>query len=63
MHLLHVKEDHGREVANEDTDIPWEPTSHEHIATGNVTICPKLWRIFVRSSMAMAWIEHGYALL
>jgi hypothetical protein len=63
MHRLYVKGDHGIEEANEDMDIPWKPVGHERIAKGNVTICQKLWRTFVRSFVAMAWIEHGYALL
>ena len=44
-------------------DIPCEPAGHGEIATGSVTSCLEFWRTFVRSSVAMEWIEHGYALL
>ncbi len=44
-------------------DIPWEPASHGHIATDSVTNYQEFWRTFVRNSVVMEWIEHGYALL
>ena len=48
----------------EDTeDIPWEPAGYGQIAIGSVTSCKEFWRTFVRSSVVMDWIEHGYALL
>ena len=52
-------------MEEEDTemDIPCEPAGHGEIATGSVTSCKEFWRTFVRSSVVMDWIEHGYALL
>ena len=44
-------------------DIPWEPAGHGQIITGSVTSCREFWRTFVRISVVMEWIEHGYALL
>ncbi len=44
-------------------DIPWEPAGNGQIATGSVTNCEEIWRTFVRSSVVMVWIEHGYMLL
>ena len=54
--------DYGME-ADGDLEIPWEPAGHGQIATGSITSCQEFWRTFVRSSVVMDWIEHGYALL
>ena len=52
-------------MEEEDTemDIPCEPAGHGEIATGSITSCKEFWRTFVRNSVVMDWIEHGYALL
>ncbi len=52
-------------MEEEDTeiDIPCEPAGHGEIATSSVTSCKEFWRTFVRNSVVMGWIEHGYALL
>ena len=52
-------------MEEEDTerDIPCEPASHGEIATVSVISCKEFWRTFVRSSVVMDWIKHGYALL
>ena len=47
----------------EDPDLPWEPAGYGAIATGSVSRCKEFSRTFVRSSVVMEWIEHGYALL
>jgi len=63
MHMLHVIGDSGMEEVDGDTNIPQMLACHGHIATGSVTSCQEFWRTFVRISMVMDWIEHGYALL
>jgi hypothetical protein len=47
----------------DDADLPCEPGGHGVIATGSVESCKELWRIFVRSSVVMDWIDNGYHLL
>ncbi len=46
-----------------EAELPWEPEGHGQIATGSVSSCQEFWRSFVRSSVVIGWIEHGYALL
>jgi hypothetical protein len=53
----------GEDEAAEDAEFPWEPAGHGQIATCSVSSCQEFWRSFVRSSVVMIWIEHGYALL
>ncbi len=55
--------DFGEDEAVEDAELPWEPARHGQTATGSVNGCQEFWRSFVRSSVVMEWIEHGYALL
>ncbi len=52
-------------IGNEldEFELPCEPAGHGEIATANVLSCAQFWRTFVRSSVVMQWIEHGYRLL
>jgi len=47
----------------DDNDLPCEPAGHGVIATESVESCKEFWRIFVRSSVVMDWIEKRYQLL
>jgi len=55
--------EYGMEEANGDLEIPWELAGHGQIATGIITSCQEFRPAFVRSSVVMDWIEHGYVLL
>ena len=55
--------DYGDEEEAEDAELSWEPAGHGQIATGSVNNCQEFWRSFVKRSVLMDWIEHGYALL
>ena len=46
-----------------DEELPCEPAGHGEIATGSVSSCSPSWRSFVRSHVAMHWIEDNYRLL
>jgi hypothetical protein len=63
MHLSHVGRGFGEDEAAEDAELPWEPAEHGQIATGSISSCQEFLRSFVRSSVVMDLIEHGYALL
>ncbi len=63
MHLSLWVGSYGIEEEECEEDIPWEPAGQGQIATGIVTNCLEFWRTFVRDSVVMEWIEHGYALL
>ena len=45
-----------------DPDLLCEPTSSGPIATGSVKTYTAFWRIFVKSSRVLSWIEKGYEL-
>ncbi len=55
--------DYVEDEAAEDAELPCEPAGHGQIATGSVSNYQEFWRSFVRSSVVMVWIEHGYALI
>ncbi len=53
----------GIDEEAEYLDISWELVDRGDIPTGSVTSCQVFRCSFVRSSVVMDWIEHGYALL
>jgi len=49
--------------ADWELDVLLEPAGSEPLATGNVTKCAAFWRTFVKSPIAMHWIDNGYMML
>ncbi len=45
-----------------DPELSCEPVGSGPIATGSVKKNAAFWRTFVRSSVVMSWIDHGYEL-
>ncbi len=53
----------GINNAEGEEDLLCEPAGHGAITTGNITKFQEFWRTFVRSPVALTWIEEGYRLL
>ena len=53
----------GDEDEERNGDMPCEPAGYWEITIGSVSNYAAFWRIFVRSSVVMDWIEEGYRMM